>query len=105
MQGQYADAVARLTRRRIKLFAQAGDDWRFAESLKSVSEDTAQEYEGRALFELLQNGYDALGEGGRGRVLFVFDAGAGEHGTLYVANEGAPFDESNFKAITEFGLS
>ena len=105
MQGQYADAVARLTRRRIQLFTQAGDDWRFAESLKSVSEDTAQEYERRALFELLQNGYDALASDENGRVLILLDAQAGAHGTLYVANEGVPFTESNFKAIIEFGLS
>lgn len=102
---QHADAILHRSRRRIEIFVEAGDDWRFAESLKSISEDTAQEYEGRALFELLQNGYDALGEGGHGRVRIVLDCRAGEYGTLYVANEGKPFAESNFKAITEFGLS
>lgn len=91
--------------RRIEIFGGAGDDWRFAESLKSISEDTAQEYEGRALLELLQNGHDALGEGDPGRVRFVLDMDAGEHGTLYVANEGQPFRGSNFRAITEVGLS
>jgi hypothetical protein len=104
--GPHADAVLRRSRRRIELFVEAGDDWRFAESLKSVSEDTAQEYQGRALFELLQNGYDALAPKERhGRLLVLLDAQAGPHGTLYFANEGAPFSESNFKAITEFGLS
>jgi hypothetical protein len=101
----FADAILRRSRRRIEIFVEAGNDWRFAESLRSVSEDTAQEYEGRAVFELLQNGYDALGEGGHGRVLFVFDIEAGPHGTLYAANEGTPFTKDNFDAITEFGLS
>jgi hypothetical protein len=34
-------AVIALTRRRIEIYRDAGDTWRFAESLKSVSEDTA----------------------------------------------------------------
>lgn len=102
---RYAETILHRSRRRIEIFAGAGDDWRFAESLKSVGEDTAQEYGGRALFELIQNGYDALGLGGRGRIRIVLDSQAGEHGTLYVANEGQPFCEGNFKAITEFGLS
>jgi hypothetical protein len=39
-------AVLALTRRRGEIYRDAGEAWRFAESLKSVSEDTAQEYEG-----------------------------------------------------------
>ena len=54
--GPYAEAILRLSRRRIELFAEAGDDWRFAESLKSVSEDTAQEYEGRVLSDRASSG-------------------------------------------------
>src|SRR3954471_15490740 len=64
---QFAAKVEALTRRRIEIFDDAGDDWLFAESLKSISEDTAQEYEGRALVELIQNGHDAL-KFGPGRI-------------------------------------
>lgn len=102
---RFREKIVHKSRRRIEIFVDAGDDWRFAESLKSVSEDTAQEYEGRALFELLQNGYDALDPDERGRVLVLLDVGMGPHGTVYVANEGAPFEDSNFEAITELGLS
>ncbi|MER5932601.1 DUF3883 domain-containing protein [Streptomyces sp. NPDC002054] len=93
-----------LTRRRIEIYRHAGEEWRFAESLKSVSEDTAQEYEGRTVLELVQNGHDALGGDHPGRisVLAVPEEGGG---VLYVANEGAAFDENNFRAITEVALS
>ena len=46
---QRADEVREVTRRRIEIFRDAGDDWPFAASLKSITEDTAQEYEGRAV--------------------------------------------------------
>jgi hypothetical protein len=92
------------TRRRIELFEQAGDDWRFAESLKSISEDTAQEYEGRAVLELVQNGHDALHPGRPGMLAVLVDLRT-EQPVLYVANEGAPFTERNFRSITEFALS
>jgi len=107
--GQKLEAAARSaivsrTRRRIELFDQAGDDWRFAESLKSISEDTAQEYEGRAVLELVQNGHDALPDGEPGTIAVLVDLRV-EHGVVYVANQGAPFTEGNFKSITEFALS
>ncbi|MFD0402533.1 sacsin N-terminal ATP-binding-like domain-containing protein [Kitasatospora sp. NPDC127121] len=98
------DAVTARTLRRIELFEQAGDDWRFAESLKSITEDTAQEYEGRAVLELVQNGHDALHAQEPGRVLVRLDLRSAA-GVLYVANEGAGFTERNFHAITEFALS
>ncbi|MFD0264230.1 sacsin N-terminal ATP-binding-like domain-containing protein [Kitasatospora indigofera] len=92
------------TLRRVELFQQAGDDWRFAESLKSISEDTAQEYEGRTLLELVQNGHDALEAGEPGRVLVRLDLRAAAR-VVYVANEGNGFSAGNFRAITEFALS
>jgi hypothetical protein len=100
----YVERILGLTRRRIEIFDGAGEDWRFAESLKSISEDTAQEYEGRAVLELVQNGHDALGQDERGRIAVVLDL-TEEPGALYVANEGRPFTDDNFRAITEFALS
>lgn len=108
------DTIIALTKRRIDLARQAGPDWQFAESLKELSEGMAQEYAGRALVELIQNGHDALGPGGRGRIQVVLDlrgpshgeaSGQEEHATLYVANEGAGFTEDNFRRIIEVGLS
>ncbi|MBD0694929.1 hypothetical protein BG452_18290 [Streptomyces sp. CBMA123] len=98
------DTVIARTLRRIELFEQAGDDWRFAESLKSITEDTAQEYEGRAVLELVQNGHDVLDAQAPGRILVRLDLRSAP-GVLYVANEGAGFTEHNFHAITEFALS
>lgn len=103
-------------RQRVELVARAEGVWRFSESLKSISEDTAQEYEGRAVLELVQNGHDALLKGSTGRIRVVLTVGkssvddakndhAGEFGVLYVANEGKPFATSNFEAISEVALS
>ncbi|MFI5753449.1 sacsin N-terminal ATP-binding-like domain-containing protein [Streptomyces sp. NPDC051644] len=101
----FGDAITALTRRRIEIFDGAGGDWRFAESLKSVSEDTAQEYEGRTILELIQNGHDALAAGGTGRIAVLAIRQEDGGGVLYVANEGTGFTEENFKAITELALS
>ena len=99
-----AEEIRRLTTRRIELFGAAGGTWRFAASLKSISEDTAQEYEGRALLELIQNGHDALGGSPPGRIHVLLDE-SGDAPVLYVANDGAPFSSTNFLAIVGFGLS
>ncbi|MFD8645680.1 sacsin N-terminal ATP-binding-like domain-containing protein [Streptomyces zaomyceticus] len=93
-----------LTRRRIEIYQGAGEEWRFAESLKSVSEDTAQEYEGRTVLELVQNGHDALDGDRPGRISVLAVSGE-QGGVLYVANEGAAFSARNFRAITEVALS
>ena len=45
-EGTRAEEIRDLTRRRVELFGSAGTTGRFAASLKSISEDTAQEYEG-----------------------------------------------------------
>ncbi len=97
-------AVSALTRRRVEIYRDAGETWRFAESLKSVSEDTAQEYEGRTILELVQNGHDALGDAAPGRIAVLAVSLEGG-GVLYIANEGAVFAEENFRAITELALS
>ncbi|KES07811.1 hypothetical protein BU52_07760 [Streptomyces toyocaensis] len=97
-------AVVALTRRRVEIYRDAGETWRFAESLKSVSEDTAQEYEGRTILELVQNGHDALGHAEPGRIAVLAVSGEGG-GVLYVANEGSVFAKENFRAITELALS
>lgn len=100
----YATQIAQLTSDRINLVKNAGDVWRFAASLKSISEDTAQEYAGRTLLELIQNGHDAIGAGRSGRIHILLDLTDGVN-ALYVANDGAPFTLGNFRALVEFALS
>ncbi|MGW7382857.1 sacsin N-terminal ATP-binding-like domain-containing protein [Streptomyces sp. NPDC054794] len=106
------NTITALTQRRIELAQRAGSDWRFSESLKELSEEMAQEYAGRALVELIQNGHDAIGPDGQGRIGVLLDLGTPgpegdvEHrGVLYVANDGTGFTEDNFRQIIEFGLS
>ncbi len=99
-----ADEILDVTRRRIEIFGDAGDAWRFAASLKSISEDTAQEYEGRAVLELIQNGHDAIGRESSERIHVLLNTDDAEP-ALYVANDGVPFSSSNFLAIIGFGLS
>jgi hypothetical protein len=104
MTGTRSEEIRDLARRRVQIFQTAGTDWPFAASLKSISEDTAQEYEGRALLELIQNGHDALPAGRTGRIHVHLDASC-DAPVLYVANDGAPFSSTNFLAIVAFGLS
>ncbi|HWU09214.1 MAG TPA: ATP-binding protein, partial [Streptomyces sp.] len=64
------------------------------------------EYEGRALIELLQNAHDAhLAGACDGRIEIRLDEDEGEHGTLYVANQGKPFSGKNFKDLCSIALS
>ena len=58
-----AAEIRDLSARRVERFRTAGADWRFGAGLKSLSEDTAQEYEGWKFFELIQNGHDPLETG------------------------------------------
>lgn len=73
---------------------------------KSISEQVAADYHGRFLIELIQNAHDVHPEDRKtGRIEVLFDAGAGTHGVLYVANGGAPFARSNVEALSDLGLS
>jgi hypothetical protein len=77
---QGADEIRDVTRRRIEIFGDAGDGWPFAASLKSITEDTAQEYKDRAVLELIQNGHDAIGSDSSGRIHILLKLdGAPDH--------------------------
>lgn len=72
----------------------------------SISEQIAADYHGRFLIELIQNAHDVHLDGRKdGQIEVLFDAGAGAHGILYVANGGAPFARSNVEALCDLGLS
>lgn len=99
-----AEQIAARTLKRIELIGQGQGVWDFHATIKSLSESTSREYAGRALLELVQNGHDVLTAEKPGRVHVLLDCNA-EHPALYVANEGEPFAEKNFKGIVDFGLS
>ncbi|WP_455270922.1 sacsin N-terminal ATP-binding-like domain-containing protein [Rhizobium herbae] len=72
----------------------------------SISEQIAADYHGRFLIELIQNAHDVHSDQRRdGQIEVLFDAGAGAHGVLYVANGGSPFAQSNVEALSDLGLS
>ncbi|MGY1829060.1 sacsin N-terminal ATP-binding-like domain-containing protein [Geodermatophilus sp. SYSU D01180] len=75
-------------------------------SVKSLIEETATEYGGRFLLELLQNAHDAHLPGTTdGRVLLLLDETEGPHGTVYAADQGRGFDFEAFRAISNLALS
>lgn len=103
LDSRYAEEVWARTQDRVRLIGVAGDSWRFAASLKSVIEDVAQEYAGRAVLELIQNGHDAIERGVSGRIHVLLDLSG--QPALYVANDGRPFGTANFNGIIDLGLS
>ena len=93
-------------RARVVLAAAMADDAGFVASAKAMVAHTVQEYHGRFLHELIQNGYDAHPDDTRvGRIALHFVKDEGEHGVLYVANGGTPLSESNFARMSTLGRS
>jgi len=73
-------------------------------SLHSLTEQVRHQYHGRFAIELIQNAYDAVSratnlEESLGRIEMRLELDEG-FGTLYVANDGAPFSRSNFESIS-----
>ncbi|KZK81225.1 hypothetical protein PsAD13_04174 [Pseudovibrio sp. Ad13] len=78
-------------------------------TVHSLTEQVQHQYHGRFAIELIQNAYDAiardpLADDGTGRIVLrlVKDS---DFSTLYVANDGLPFSESNFVSISQLGQS
>src|SRR3990172_5342684 len=87
-------------------FALSRGKSRVHESVKRVIEQTSHEYGDRFLLELIQNAYDAHSPLSKdGRIIVSLHRAEGEHGVLYVANGGEPFNPDNFEAICDIGLS
>jgi hypothetical protein len=74
-------------------------------SLSRVLTQYKREYEGRFLYELLQNGYDALSSRDDGDIVVLLDLDEGTHGVLYVANRGQPFTNKDFESICDLADS
>lgn len=73
--------------------------------LFSLSEQIPHDYHNRFLVELIQNANDAVPVGSEGAVRIVFDESDPRGPRIYVGNEGSPFSESNFAAISKLGRS
>lgn len=86
-------------------YAAGRKHWNPASSLSALLRQMQREYEGRFLYELIQNAYDAHPGGDGGDIMVLHDLDEGEHGVLYVANSGAPFTYENFEAICELAQS
>lgn len=104
-----ADVTARSPRdvvelealKRISVHMETRDRWSPVASLTELTRQVAHEYEDRFLIELIQNGYDAHPSGrADGLIHIVLDESVGDHGVLYVANGGGPFEKANFDALS-----
>ena len=93
-------------RRVVRAHLKTREDADFARSVKSMIDKTVHEYDGRFIFELIQNGYDKQDPNRRdGRLAITVVHHELEHGVLYVANTGQGFTASNVRAIANLGLS
>ena len=78
-------------------------------SIHSLTEQVRHQYHGRFAIELIQNAYDAVSrtaesEESQSRIEMRLELDGG-CGTLYVANDGAPFSHSNFESVSRLGQS
>ena len=77
--------------------------------LHNLTEQVEHQYHGRFLIELIQNAHDALLNPNETttsqRIEIALVEEEGEHGVLYVANDGIPFTDSNFLALSNLGQS
>jgi hypothetical protein len=78
-------------------------------SLHNLTEQVEHQYHGRFLIELLQNAHDALldnaDQNQEYRIEIVLEPNDGPYGALYIANDGKPFSESNFRSLSQLGQS
>ena len=102
--------ISELTGAKVRIFltevAEGVSNYR---SMHSLTQQVEHQYHGRFLIELLQNAHDAfIGpavDSNDNRVEIVFDPSDSEHGSLLVANDGAPFSPSNFERLSQLGQS
>lgn len=75
------------------------------DAMRELTKTASNLYAKRVLRELIQNAFDGASGTGGARILVRLDLGQGENGTLYVANSGEGFTESNVDAISNPALS
>jgi len=81
----------------------------YYKSLHNLTEQIEHQYHGRFLIELIQNAHDALldvnEDEGKSRITIILAENEKPYGSLYIANDGNPFTESNFKSLCQLGQS
>lgn len=104
-----ADIVLASTSSKIRTFlyeiAEGTTNYR---SLHNLTQQVEHQYHGRFLVELIQNAHDALipdASPAYGRIEITLVENEEQFGVLYVANDGAPFSESNFVSLSQLGQS
>jgi hypothetical protein len=75
------------------------------DSMRELTEVAASLYEERVLTELIQNAYDGSSGTHEAEILVRINLQVGDHGTVYVANNGAGFTEEDVDAIVNPALS
>lgn len=93
------EEIRTATLERIKHFLQSPRDVRVYSDLRGLCTTVSVSYRNRAVLELLQNAHDAHAPGEtNGRIRFLLEE-EGEHGVLYVANDGLGFTGDNLTAL------
>lgn len=78
-------------------------------TVHNLTEQVTHEYDNRFLIELIQNAHDVLHENpdldSKSRIAIIIERDETPFGSLYVANDGAPFSPSNFTSLSRLGQS
>jgi hypothetical protein len=104
----HVEEIERFSRANIKSYiaAREGGGTPWWKSIESLSGQVANEYQGRVLYELIQNASDAHSRAGAAAgVRICLDRSEGGHGAAYVVNAGRPFARDNFRAINSIAQS
>lgn len=75
------------------------------EAMRELTKEAASLYSRRVLRELIQNAFDAAASAAKPKILLRLDLTTGDHGTLYVANNGQGFTSDNVDAISNPAMS
>lgn len=102
--------ISELTGAKVRIFlTEVAEGVSSYRSMHSLTQQVEHQYHGRFLIELVQNAHDTFGElspdDDNNRVEVIFDPDDSPHGSLLVANDGAPFSASNFERLSQLGQS
>ncbi|KAB7672557.1 sacsin N-terminal ATP-binding-like domain-containing protein [Bacillus sp. B1-b2] len=78
------------------------------ESMYNLTEQMTHDYSNRFIIELLQNAYDAISSDTSsqiGKIKIILNENENGPSTLYFANTGVPFSQSNFESLSSLALS
>lgn len=109
-ESRFFSDIIRKTTGEIRTFLdELSNDTSHHRSLHNLTEQVTHEYDNRFLIELIQNAHDALHEtlsdGTHARLALFLEINEAPFGALYVANDGLPFNSSNFSSLSNLGQS